>query len=120
MGIHSESPYYPGIRQSGIKIDTAPSGEASIALARENKYDVILMDQRMPEMDGTTAMNRIKEDPDSKNAGTPFICLTADAISGARERYISEGFDDYLTKPIVSSDLREKLRVFLPAEKIKN
>ena len=107
------------LKKTGIKIDTAASGEASIALARENKYDIILMDQRMPEMDGTTAMNRIKEDPDSLNAGTPFICLTADAISGARERYISEGFDDYLTKPIVSSDLREKLRVFLPAEKIK-
>ena len=108
------------LKKTGIKIDTASGGEASIVMARENKYDIILMDQRMPEMDGTTAMNRIKEDPDSLNAGTPFICLTADAISGARERYISEGFDDYLTKPIVSSDLREKLRVFLPAEKIKN
>ena len=107
------------LKKTGIKIDTATSGEASIAMARENKYDIILMDQRMPEMDGTTAMNRIKEDPDSLNAGTPFICLTADAISGARERYISEGFDDYLTKPIVSSDLREKLRTFLPVEKIK-
>ncbi|MCR5596708.1 MAG: response regulator [Lachnospiraceae bacterium] len=108
------------LKKTGIKIDTASGGEASIVMARENKYDIILMDQRMPEMDGTTAMNRIKEDPDSLNAGTPFICLTADAISGARERYISEGFDDYLTKPIVSSDLKEKLRVFLPAEKIKN
>lgn len=107
------------LKSTGIKIDTADSGMEAIELASANAYDIILMDQRMPEMDGITAMRKIKEARSGKNAGTPFICLTADAVSGARERYIAEGFDDYLTKPIDSMALEEKLKKYLPQEKTK-
>ncbi len=106
------------LKKTEMVIDSASSGKASIDLCRENRYDVILMDQRMPEMDGITAMHIIKEDEGSLNKETPFICLTADAVTGARERYMSEGFTDYLTKPIDSDDLKEKLVESLPAEKI--
>ncbi len=104
------------LKDTGIKIDSADNGDDAIRLAAEKKYDIILMDQRMPGMDGTTAMRRIKKG--SLNEKTPFICLTADAVVGARERYISEGFEDYLTKPIENDALEEMICHYLPAEKI--
>ncbi|MCR5674118.1 MAG: response regulator [Lachnospiraceae bacterium] len=108
------------LKKTQIAIDTATGGEAAIRLARESRYDLILMDQRMPEMDGTTAMRKIKEDPNSLNGKTPFICLTADAITGARERYIAEGFNDYLTKPIDGASLEKVLLQYLPEAAISS
>ena len=101
------------LKETGISIDTAESGADAIRLAAANKYDIIFMDQRMPEMDGVTAMNKIRENRNNPNATTPFICLTADAVSGARERYIAEGFNDYLTKPIDSKLLKEMIKGLL-------
>ncbi len=107
------------LKNTMINIDTAMSGDESIKLTAKKHYDLIMMDQRMPGMDGITAMHRIREDKDGINFNTPFICLTADAISGAKERYIAEGFNDYLTKPIDSSDLEEMLLEYLPKDKIE-
>ncbi len=106
------------LKNTGILIDTAESGAESIELCRSNCYDLILMDQRMPEMDGITAMNRIKEDAGSQNKNTPFICLTADAVTGAKDKYLAEGFDDYLSKPIDSHSLERLLLKYLPPEKV--
>ncbi|MCR5595582.1 MAG: response regulator [Lachnospiraceae bacterium] len=106
------------LKNIGIKIDTARSGTEAIRLATLNHYDIIFIDQRMPGMDGTTTMNHIKTDAGGVNADTPFICITADAISGARERYIAEGFDDYLSKPIESARLEKTLETYLPKDKI--
>ena len=60
----------------------------------------------MPEMSGTTALAKLKENPNFK---TPVIALTADAISGAKEKYISEGFVDYIAKPFSKDQIKEKL-----------
>ena len=103
------------LKKSEIKIDTALSGRDSIQLARQKVYDVILMDQRMPEMDGTTALKEIRKK--GLNTETPVICLTADAISGAKERYIAEGFSDYLTKPVDGTELETMLKRFISADK---
>ena len=108
------------LKKTRVIIDTAMSGEESIELAKEKAYDLILMDQRMPGMDGITAMHHIKEDGNGLNAGTPVICLTADAVSGAREKYLAEGFEDYITKPIDSRALLDALLKYLPKDKIKN
>ena len=106
------------LKKTQIRIDTAGSGDEAIELAGRKRYDLILMDQRMPKMDGTEAMRHIKARTDSLNRDTPFICLTADALSGARERYIGEGFTDYLTKPIDSIALEQMLVKYLPEEKV--
>ncbi len=108
------------LKNTLINIDTALSGEESIRMCEENKYDIVMMDQRMPGMDGITALHRIKDDERSVNAQTVFICLTADAITGAKERYLAEGFNDYLTKPIDSEELEEILVTYLPKEKLKS
>ena len=106
------------LKNTEIGIDTALSGAGALALAAEKPYDVIFMDQRMPEMDGTETLRRIREMKDCPNHATPVVCLTADAITGAKERYLAEGFSDYLSKPVGSRQLEAVLRKFLPAEKI--
>ena len=107
------------LKNTEIKIDTAGGGEEAIRLARVYAYDLILMDQRMPIMDGTEALHFIREQERGLNRRTPVICLTADAIIGARERYLAEGFTDYLTKPIDSIALERMLISYLPAEKVE-
>ena len=106
------------LKNTGIRIDTAASGAEAIKLAQSNSYDLILMDQRMPIMDGTEAMRCIRALEDGSNRLTPMICLTADAVSGARERYLTQGFTDYLAKPIDSAALEKVLVKYLPAEKV--
>jgi len=105
------------LKKTGIKIDTAINGPDSIELAKNNAYDIILMDQRMPGMDGTEAMKEIRNLESSLNSATPVICLTADVVRGAKERYIQMGFNDYLTKPIDSAELEKMLINYLPADK---
>ena len=107
------------LKATHINIDTATSGEEAISLAADRPYDLILMDQRMPKMDGTEAMLRIKAQEAGANRETPIICLTADAIIGSRERYIAEGFTDYLAKPVDGAALENMLMKYLPAEKLQ-
>ena len=88
-------------------IDEALNGlECIEKIESGNNYDLILMDIMMPEMSGTTALAKLKENPNFK---TPVIALTADAISGAKEKYISEGFVDYIAKPFSKDQIKEKL-----------
>lgn len=88
-------------------IDEASNGlECIEKIESGNNYDLILMDIMMPEMSGTTALAKLKENPNFK---TPVIALTADAISGAKEKYISEGFVDYIAKPFSKDQIKEKL-----------
>ena len=107
------------LKRTGMQIDTAPGGAEAALLAGERPYDVILMDQRMPGMDGTETLRRIRQQTGGPNSDTPVICLTADAILGARERYLAEGFTDYLAKPVDSRALEEMLLKYLPKEKIE-
>ena len=107
------------LKKTDIEIDMAISGAEAITLARTIRYDLILMDQRMPEMDGTEAMRRIRADESGVNRDTQFICLTADAVSGAREHYLAAGFTDYLTKPIDGYALEMMLMKYLPEDKIQ-
>ncbi len=107
------------LKKTGVKIDTALNGNDAIKLAEKNKYDVILMDQRMPGIDGTEAMKRIRALENNRDEKTPIICLTADVVSGARERYLEQGFTDYLTKPVESSALEKMLMHYIPEEKLE-
>ena len=105
------------LKKTGITIDSALNGNDAVNLAKENVYDVILMDQRMPGMDGTETMKLIREDG-AKNASTPVICLTADVVRGAKDRYMQMGFDDYLTKPVDGARLESMLLSYIPADRI--
>ncbi len=107
------------LKNTQMRLDTATSGAAAVAMAETTKYDVILMDQRMPEMDGTEALHRIRESSEGESKDSPIVCLTADAVIGAKEKYLAEGFSDYLTKPIDSYALEKMLMKYLPEEKVE-
>ena len=106
------------LSKTDIQLDTASGGHEALSLTREKKYDVIFMDQRMPIMDGTQTMKAIRAQSDGMNLETPIICLTADAVSGARSKYLAEGFTDYLSKPVEGPSLEAALIKYLPQEKI--
>ncbi|MBO4610081.1 MAG: response regulator [Lachnospiraceae bacterium] len=106
------------LKQTLVKIDTAISGDECINMCCETKYDIIFLDHMMPGKDGIETLHDLQNMQGSLNHDTPFICLTANAISGAREKYIREGFNDYMTKPIDPIKLEEKMTEYLPAEKI--
>ncbi len=106
------------LKNTRIKIDSAYGGAEAVELCHMTAYDVILLDQRMPGMDGTEALKRIREDKDGKNLNTPVICLTADAVGGAKERYLAQGFTDYLSKPVNGASLEGSLLQYLPKDKI--
>ena len=107
------------LKNTKMKIDTATSGAEAIVKAENNKYDVIFMDQRMPKMNGTEALRRIRETEKGASRDVPVVCLTADAVIGAKERYLSDGFSDYLTKPIDNFALENMLLKYLPGEKVE-
>ncbi|MBO7362571.1 MAG: response regulator [Lachnospiraceae bacterium] len=105
------------LKDTKMYIDTAISGSDAVKMTLKTRYDVILMDQRMPEMDGEETLHEIRSFPGSPNRQTPVICLTADAVVGAKERYISKGFDDYLSKPIEGRVLENMLRKYISPDK---
>ena len=106
------------LKHTEMRIQTAGSGEEALALTQTNAYDLILLDQRMPKMDGTETLRRIRAQAGGACRSCPIICLTADAVIGAKERYLAEGFTDYLTKPIDSQALELMLMKHLPGEKV--
>ena len=94
-----------------LDITTLLSGEETIELLKkENDYDLILIDDMMPKMSGTDTFNKIKED---KLFDGPIVVLTANALTGEKEKYLEIGFDDYLAKPIEQLELNRVLKKYL-------
>ncbi len=92
-------------------IDTVESGFDCIEKIKAGTcYDLILMDDMMPKLSGTQTLQKLKEDP---NFHIPTIALTANAIAGMKEQYLSAGFDDYLAKPIERNELNRVIHTFL-------
>ncbi|CAH0527143.1 two-component sensor histidine kinase BarA [Vibrio hippocampi] len=88
------------------------SGTVAVEKAQQQKFDMVFMDIQMPKMDGVTACKYIKET--ESNQSTPVIAVTAHAMSGERDRLLSEGMDDYLTKPIDEPILEQVMNKWVP------
>ena len=106
------------LKKTGIQVDMASSGDDALEMTEAKKYDLIFLDHMMPERDGVETLHALREQSYGPNSKTPAICLTANAVSGAKEYYLKEGFHDYLSKPIVPPKLDDLLLKFLPPEKI--
>ncbi len=106
------------LNQTQVKTETCLSGQECLERLAERRYDIVFMDHMMPGMDGIETMHRARKLPNSEE--TPFIILTANAVSGAREMFLKEGFTDYLSKPVDGKMLEEVLWQYLPKEKIKD
>jgi len=93
-----------------ITIETCQSGIEAIEILKDNNYNLILLDDMMPKMNGKETLKKLKKNKEFK---TPVVVLTANAISGMKEKYLELGFDDYLAKPIEKEELIKKLNKFL-------
>ncbi len=102
------------LQEHGITVDVANNGLESFEKRRNNSYDLIFMDIQMPVMDGIEATHEILDyEEDEEVAHVPIVALTANALKGDRERFLSEGMDEYITKPIETSELLYVLNKFL-------
>jgi CheY-like chemotaxis protein len=84
----------------GCKVTIANDGKEALRLLQQNSFDCILMDVQMPELDGVAATELIRKLPDEKKSAIPIIALTANALTGDKEKYIIAGMNDCLAKPI--------------------
>jgi len=93
----------------GHQATIAENGKQAVECAHEEAFDCILMDVHMPVMNGSEAVQAIRRQEENTKRHTPVIALTANALRGDRERYLSEGFDGYLTKPLNIELLAEEI-----------
>ena len=106
------------LKKTHAQIDDASSGQESIDMVQKKHYDIIFMDHMMPEMDGIEALHILKEQYAEYVKDTVIVVLTANAIAGAREMYLSEGFDDFLSKPVDPEKLEKTVFKYLPDDKV--
>ena len=103
------------LKDFNFEIDEVLDGQSCIdKITSGNKYDLILMDIMMPNMSGETTLKKLKE---IDEFDTPVIALTADAMAGAQEKYINEGFVDYIAKPFSREQIKEKLEIIFNNKK---
>ena len=100
------------LKRRGYEVTIAINGAEGVEMASSLMPDLILMDMSLPVMDGWEATKNIKADSQTKSI--PVIALTANAMSGDREKALQAGCDDYDTKPIELSRLLTKIKAFLP------
>ena len=102
------------LREYNPDIDEAISGTECLDKVKTNNYDLILMDDMMPGMSGTETLHELKKD---SSFDIPVVALTANAIEGMKDKYISEGFNDYLSKPIDKTELKRVLTTYVLKQK---
>lgn len=105
-------------KEYGMVTETAQSGKEAIEKYRDGEYDIVFMDHMMPGMDGIEAMKKLKEIGREKGHKTAIVALTANAVSGAKEMFMSEGFDGFIAKPIETGEFERVMRRVLPSDLI--
>jgi CheY-like chemotaxis protein len=96
----------------GHRVTLAVNGAEAVAKWGEGNFDLIFMDMQMPEMDGLEATRQIRSQEDAKGRHIAIIAMTANAMSGDRERCVASGMDDYVSKPISRRSLEEAIERF--------
>ncbi len=104
------------LKDTRIQLDMVTNGRDVLERLEKKHYDAVLLDQRMGDLSGIETLRAASRLPNAM--GTPFLILTADAVSGARERFLREGFTDYLSKPLNGEALERSLAQHLPPEKV--
>lgn len=107
------------LKKLKVQFDSALSGQECLDKVRQNHYDIILLDHMMPNMDGIETLRAMQQMEEYTRNRPVVIALTANAIVGAKEEYLKEGFEDYLSKPIDFEQLEEMIRRYLPEEMIE-
>ena len=107
------------LKKTLIRLTECRSGKEALEAMKQKKFDVILLDHMMPEMDGIETLEISRNMEGNLNLGVPVIALTANVISGVREMYYEAGFNGYIGKPIDGEIFEETLLQFIPHEKVK-
>jgi len=102
-----------------ISVTVALSGAECLELMKKESYHIIFLDHMMPQMDGLETLREIRSLPSEYYQNVPIIALTANAVSGNKEMFLTNGFNDYLSKPIVISHLEALLKRWLPSSQMK-
>jgi len=102
----------------GMSVKTAPGGAQAIRICEEEEFDIVFMDHMMPEMDGVEALKHIRKIEKDQGKHFNIVALTANAVSGAKEKFLEEGFDGFVSKPIEYTELERVLRRVLPESSI--
>ena len=102
----------------GMKVTTVLSGREAVDICKNRHFDIVFMDHMMPGMDGIEAMKIIRSDKDSICKDTPVVALTANAVSTAKEMFLSEGFDGFVSKPVEIAELERVLKRVLPKSSV--
>ena len=137
-GVEEKRPYFPGVRalvvddeemnlfvakgifsDYGMDVVTASGGQEAIDIFEVEEFDIIFMDHMMPEMDGVEAMKILKRRSRDMKRAPVIIALTANAVSGAREMFLEEGFDEFVAKPVEPTELERTLKKVLPVSAVK-
>ena len=103
-----------------MEVDTAGSGKEALAKYDSGEYDVVFMDHMMPEMDGVECMQKLKTIAGQRERKLIVIALTANAVSGAREMFLKEGFDGFISKPIIINDFERVMNRVMEGKKGRN
>lgn len=106
------------LKATQIQIDEASGGEECLELVRKKAYDLIFLDHMMPDLDGITVLHKMREWEEYPCRFTPVIALTANAVTGAREMYLNEGFQNFLSKPVNPEKMEKMIMELLPKEKV--
>ncbi len=106
------------LRPYEVRLLTATGGDEALKLLDQMHCDLIFMDHMMPKMDGVETLHAIRAKAGKYYHEVPIVALTANAMGGAREMFLSEGFQDFVPKPVEMSHLERTLKRYLPAEKI--
>jgi two-component system cell cycle response regulator DivK len=99
------------LRFAGFRTLEAAGGVEGLSLAVEHRPDLILMDIRMPDMNGTEALQKLRDD--ARTAAIRVVALTSSTMKGDRERFLADGFDGYLEKPIRARQFPDQVREYL-------
>ncbi len=106
------------LRDTGVTVDTASSGEEGLKKTRESTYDMLLIDHLMPKMDGVEMLKELRCEDKNPNSKAVCIALSGNGVESDLAEYRRAGFDDYLAKPVVSAKLYLMLAKYLPKEKV--
>lgn len=106
------------LKATQIQIDEASGGEECLEMVRKKAYDLIFLDHMMPDLDGVAVLHKMREWEEYPCRSTPVIALTANAVTGAREMYLNEGFQNFLSKPVNPEKMERMIMELLPKEKV--
>ena len=105
------------LEKGGYEVVPASDGESALKLLSENKYDIILMDIQMPELNGYEVAKKFREMEKVSGEFTPILAMTANSLAGDREKSLESGMDDYIAKPLNMVEINARIEALLKKNK---